>query len=192
MLSRSFAEHGTSSKITTHNPMLKTLATRTTVVSTACSLAMLFVLGCHSAPPPTPTKPTIQTAQYPPRPTTPPPPFKLFHQTDTTLTLVTKETATDDEITAILYQLRDAATNHTFAALKLPQAFIDKRDPIVWFHLYRGPKCAPEKYTTPPPCGPSYHAAGDFTYGSFTNKDQTDAALIQDENHQTQLWNPKP
>jgi len=127
---------------------------------------------------------------YFPRPTTPPPPFKLFHQTDNTLTLVTKETATDDEIAAILYQFHDAATNHTFAALKLPQAFIDKRDPIVWFHLYRGPKCAPEKYTSPPPCGPSYHAAGDFTLGSFSNKDQTDAALIQDENHQTQLWNP--
>ena len=50
---------------------------------------------------------------------------------------------------------------------------------MVWFHIYRGPKCASEKYTTGTlPCGPSYHAAGDYTLGSFSNKDRDDAVLL--------------
>jgi len=56
--------------------------------------------------------------KYPARPTTPPPPFKIFHQTDNSITLVTDEHATDDQIKAIIWQLRDAAHAHTFAALR--------------------------------------------------------------------------
>jgi len=135
-------------------------------------------------------KPTTTAVQYPARPTTPPPPFKLFHQTDSSLTLVTKEAATDDEISAILWQLRDAAHAHTFDALHLPQAFIDKRDPIVWFHLYRGSKCASEKYAAKLPCDASYHAAGDYTYGGYANHERDDGELLHGEGHSLQLWNP--
>jgi hypothetical protein len=129
--------------------------------------------------------------KYPARPTTPPPPFHLFHQTTDSLTLVTSETATDDQLAAILYQLHDAARTHTFAILHLPQSFIDHRDPIIFFHLYRGPKCASEKYTTGAyPCGPSYHAAADYTLGSFANKDRDAAILLHPNAPPTELWNP--
>ena len=160
-------------------------------------LAFALVLGCESPPRPTP-KP-ITTAQtttaYPPRPTTPPPPFHLFHATNDSFTLVTLPTATDDQISAILYQLRDAAHTHTFDRLGIPQKLVDARDPMVWFHLYRGPKCAPEKYTDAKlPCGPSYHAAGDYTFGGGAHHDWDSGVLLQptetNENHQTQLWNP--
>jgi len=131
---------------------------------------------------------------YPSRPTITPPPFKLFHTTDNSITLVTAANATDDQIAAILWQLHDAARAHNFAALHFPQQvqqMIDARDPMVWFHVYRGPKCADEKYTTAAlPCGPSYHAAGDYTLGSFSNKDRDDAVLLHAGDKQTELWNP--
>jgi hypothetical protein len=154
--------------------------------------ALLLPLGCHSTPTPAiATAITYATPQYPPRPTTPPPTFHLFHQTTDTLTLVVPETTTDTQLAALLYQLRDAAQTHTFDRLHIPQKLVDARDPKLWFHIYRGPRCAPEKYTTAAyPCGPSYHAAADFTLGSFKNPNRTEATLNQDENHQTELWNP--
>ena len=128
--------------------------------------------------------------QYPTRPTVAPPPFKLFHQTTDSLTLVTADSATDEQIEAILWLLHDAARAHSFDKIHLPQTFIDRRDPIVFVHIYRGSKCASEKYADKLPCGGSYHAAGDFTLGSFANRDRTDGALLVDENRQTELWNP--
>jgi hypothetical protein len=159
----------------------------------ACALALLCaatLTGCTSTPPPTTT-----TTPYPPRPTTPPPPFHLFHQSPDTLTLTTSPTATDSEIEAILYQLRDAAHNHTFDTLHLPQKLIDARAPMMWFHLYRGTQCAAEKYAPgAPPCGPSYHAAGDYTLGGTHNPNWDSGVLLTpsstDELHQTQLWLP--
>ncbi len=115
----------------------------------------------------------------------------LLHQTPDSLTLVVPETTTDTQLAALLYQLRDAAQSHTFDRLHIPQKLVDARDPKLWFHIYRGPKCATEKYTTAAyPCGPSYHAAADFTLGSFTHPNRTEATLNQDETHQTELWNP--
>ena len=173
----------------------------------ACGCAV----GCKQAPPmvdkpidaPTSTtspasgKPSTATnpthAPAPPTSTAPvlPPPFKVFHQTDATITLVTDPNATDAQITAILWQLRDAAATHTFDKLHIPQKVVDGRDPIIWFHVYRGPKCASEKYTTGKlPCGPSYHAAGEFTYGGFSAPNRTAGTLMRDENHETILWDP--
>jgi hypothetical protein len=127
---------------------------------------------------------------YPPRPTVSAPPFKVFHQTADSITLVTKDSATDDEISAILWQLHDAAQNHSFDKLKISQKFIDARDPKVWFHIYRGAKCASEKFTSGKlPCEASYHGVGDYTLGSFTNKNFDDGVLIHD-GHETHLWNP--
>jgi len=98
---------------------------------------------------------------------------------------------TNDQIAAIIWQLRDAVTTRSFDTLHLPQKFIDARGPIVWFHIYRGPKCASEKYTSGKlPCGASYHAAGEFTLGSFSDSNRTDGELVVDENHSTPLWNP--
>lgn len=157
-------------------------------------LVPMYLIGCNStskpAIVPTPIAASVQT--YPARPATPPPTFKLFHQTADSLTLVTKENASDDEIEAIVWQLHDAAHAHTFDALHIPQMFIDKRDPIIFIHIYRGTKCAAEKYAAGnPPCGGSYHAAGDYTLGSFKNPNRDDGVLLHDENHQVELWNPE-
>lgn len=125
------------------------------------------------------------------RPSVPPPPFRVFHHDASSVTLVTKENASDDEIAAIVWQLRDAAHNHTFDKLGIPQKLVDARDPIIWFHIYRGAKCASEKYTSGTlPCGAAYHAAGDYTLGGFHNKDHDEGVLLKNENHQTELWNP--
>jgi hypothetical protein len=140
-------------------------------------------------------QPTPQTIPYPPRPTTPPPPIHLFHQTENSITLTTTPDATDLQIEAILYQLRDAAHNHTFDALHIPQKLVDARSPNLWFHLYRGPKCASEKYAPgAPPCGPSYHAAGDYTLGSLHDPNWDTAVLLTpsatDSPRETNLWPP--
>ena len=126
---------------------------------------------------------------HPPHdPTTPLPPRP---PTADSLTLVTTETATDDQLSAILYQLHDAAQSHSFQKIHLPQSFIDHRDPIVFFHIYRGPRCAAEKYTTAAyPCGASYHAAADYTLGSFANKDRDAAVLLHPNAPPIELWNP--
>lgn len=159
-------------------------------------VAASLISGCKSAPPPTPapSTPVVVKSTYPPRPTVAPPPFRVFHTTDNSITLVTTDSATDDQIAAILWQLHDAARAHNFAALHFPQQLqqlIDKRDPMIWFHIYRGAKCASEKYTTGKlPCGPSYHAAGDYTLGSFSNKNRDDGVLLHGDDKQTELWNP--
>ncbi len=157
------------------------------------ALMLSLTLGCKSNPSqvslsqlPKDAKATFVSI----RPTTPPPPFKLFHQSKDTLTLVTDEHATDEQIEAIVWQLHDASQSHTFDKLHLPQKAIDARDPIMFFHIYRGAKCAAEKYAPgEPPCGGSYHAAGDYTLGSFKNPNRDDGVLLHDETHQVELWN---
>jgi hypothetical protein len=161
-----------------------------------CATATLptILLGCNStAVHTTSTITTAQTStQYPPRTITPPPPFKLFHQSDNgSFTLVTTPTATDAQIAAIVWQLRDAAHTHTFDKLNIPQKVVDARDPMVWFHIYRGPKCAPEKYTDGKlPCGASYNASGDYSFGGGPNHQWDDGVPLHGEDHQTELWNP--
>jgi hypothetical protein len=158
------------------------------------NLALALALtGCTSQKPAT-LAPTTQNQQptTPPRPTVAPPPFRVFHTTDSSITLVTKPNATDDEITSLIWQLRDAAHAHSLDKLKIDQKMVDARKPSVWFHIYRGPKCAAEKYADgAPPCGPSYHAAGDYTFGGGPANPQWDSGLlIHDEDHETRLWNP--
>jgi hypothetical protein len=161
------------------------------------SLALLMECGCK----PSPKGQTVTLTQLEDdatkgkisevtiRPDVAPPPIKLFHKTADSLTLVTNPDASDAQIKAILFELHDAARAHTFDKLGIPQKFIDARDPIVWFHIYRGPKCASEKYTTGKlPCGASYHAAGDYTLGGFTDHNHDDGVLLHDENHETHLW----
>jgi hypothetical protein len=155
-------------------------------------LALIAALGCNS----TPKRPALSTlsegttvSNVSIRPSVAPPTFKLFHQTADSFTLVTTPTATDDQISAIIWQLRDAAHTHTFDKLNIPQKLVDARDPMVWFHIYRDPKCAAEKYAPgAPPCGPSYHAAGDYTFGGGANHQWDDGVLLHDETHQTELW----
>ena len=159
-------------------------------------LSFAVALGCNAKPATKPAAPAAATTQYPARPTTPPPPFKLFHQTpEGSFTLVTAPTATDDQIIAIIYQLRDAAHTSTFDHLGISQKKVDARDPIVWFHLYRGPHCAPEKYTEGKlPCGDHYNASGDYTFGGGPNHQWDDGVLLHPtptgNDDRTELWDP--
>jgi hypothetical protein len=155
-------------------------------------LLPLLLLGCKSAPPPAPaaTTETTPTATYPTRPTTPPPTFKIFHHANSTFTLTVPESATDDQIAALLWQLRDAARSHTFDHLHIPQKQVDADGTTVWFHIYRGAKCASEKYAPgEPPCGGSYHAAGDYTLDTHAQPTWDKGVLLHDE-RPTLLWDP--
>jgi hypothetical protein len=128
---------------------------------------MVLLVGCKSSPPPAPapTAETTSAATYPPRPSTSPAPFKIFHHANSTFTLTVKENATDDEISSLVWQLRDAARTQSFDKIKIPQKEVDADGSNIWFHIYRGTKCAPEKYSSgEPPCGGSYHASGDYTW----------------------------
>jgi hypothetical protein len=163
----------------------------------ACTaIALTTTIGCNSTPAPKPATTPAATTHYPARPTTPSPPFTLFHQTpEGSFTLVTNPTATDAEIIAIIYQLRDAAHTRTFDKLGIPQSKVDARDPMVWFHIYRGPKCAAEKYADGKlPCGDHYNASGDYTFGGGPNHQWDDGALLHPtatgNDNQTELWDP--
>jgi hypothetical protein len=165
---------------------------RLVVISIAGCLA--WMVGCKSAPAPQQTGgPTASTAKitYPPRPSVPPPAFKVFHHDASSITLVTKEDATDPEIEAIVWELRDAAHAHSFDKLYISQKLVDARDPKMWFHIYRGARCASEKYASgAPPCGGSYHAAGDYTLGSFKDRDWDSGTLLHGEDNEIDLWQP--
>ncbi len=175
-------------------PWIVILSAAKDLLLAGSTICLAMTMGCHAKPTAEPIKLTQLVndhPQYPTRPTAPPPPFKLFHQTDNSLTLVTADNATDEQIESLLWQLHDAARDKSFDKLHLPQKFIDKRDPIVFIHIYRGIKCAAEKYAAGnPPCGGSYHAAGDYTLGSFKDPNRDDGVLLHDENHQVELWNP--
>ncbi|WP_263375196.1 hypothetical protein [Granulicella aggregans] len=153
-------------------------------------LAMLAA-GCkssHPAAPVTQSKAAEPAVVYPARPSVKPPAFKVFHTHDSIITLVTKPDATDDEIEAILWQLRDAAHARTLDSLKVSQKLVDDRKPLVWFHIYRGTKCAAEKYADGAlPCGNHYNGAGDYTYGGYANK-ELDRGVIRDGDKETELW----
>jgi hypothetical protein len=154
-------------------------------------IAILPLSGCKGSAAPAPPAKQVETYAYPSRPTTSPPAFKLFHQDNDTFTLVTKDNATDDEIAALLWQFRDAARDRSFDALHLSQKFVDARKPTVWIHVYRGSKCASEKYTKGAlPCDASYHGAGDYTLGDYKNPQWDDGVLRHADGSETQLWNP--
>ena len=174
----------------THREMLRGLLI-VAAIAVACAVA-----GCKSAPAPGPGTITVEMQSsssivYPARPSVGTPAFKVFHHDASSITLVTKENATDAEIESLIWELHDAARAHTFDKLKIDQKWVDARSPMVWFHIYRGSKCASEKYAAgAPPCGGSYHAAGDYTLGGYTNRDRDDGVLLQGDGRETQLWNP--
>jgi len=162
-----------------------------------CALALpLLLLGCKSAPAPaTPAAAPAPTpaAVYPARPAGAPAPFKVFHHANSSFTLVVNDKATDDQIAALVWQLRDAARTHSFDAIHLPQKQVDADGKTVWFHIYRGTKCASEKYGSgAPPCGASYHAAADYTFDTHTTPPWDKGSLLHtaDDPHPTQLWDP--
>lgn len=131
------------------------------------TLPLLVAGGCKSAPPATPaieSPAPAPTVTYPARPTVAPAAFKIFHHGNSSFTLVVNDKADDTQLSALVWQLRDAARTHTFDSIHIAQKQVDADGKTVWFHIYRGSKCAPEKYAPGnPPCGASYHAAADYT-----------------------------
>jgi hypothetical protein len=150
---------------------------------------VLLLLGCNSTPttaPKTDASAVAVPAPTTPRPTATPAPFKLFHYYNSSFTLITPDNATDDEIAALVWQLRDAARTRTLDKLHLSQKDVDAGT-TTWFHIYRGTKCASEKYTEGKlPCGASYHASGDYTY----SKRVWDKGILLHDEKETELWNP--
>jgi hypothetical protein len=154
-------------------------------------LLPLLLIGCKSAPTPaaSPAANATPATTYPPRPTTPPASFKIFHHANSTFTLTVPESATDDQIAALVWQLRDAARTRTFDKLHIPQKEVDADGSNVWFHIYRGTKCAPEKYAPgAPPCGGSYHASGDYAFAPNTKPLWDKGQILHDPDHPTDLW----
>ena len=169
---------------------------RTTVkVVLFTAAASMVVTGCKSKPDSSvlvAAKSAVAQVQTPPRPNIAPASFKVFHKSDTTYTLVVPENATEEQVKSLIWELRDAAHARTLDKLKLSQKMVDERKPLVWFHIYRGSKCASEKYADgPPPCGGSYHAAGDYTYGGYRNRETDNGSIFHGEDHETQLWDPE-
>jgi hypothetical protein len=157
------------------------------------TVATLSAVGCSSKPAPAVPTTSMQSTgpRYPPRPGIPAPAFKVVHHDASSFTLVTKDEASDAEIESLVWELHDAARTHSFDALKIDQKVVDQRDPIVWLHIYRGAKCATEKFTPGAlPCGDSYHAAGDYTLGGFTKPQRDEGVLRQADGQEVHLWNP--
>jgi hypothetical protein len=160
------------------------------VLLTAATL--LIAVGCQSRSDSSTTVILTKPVFEPVRPSAAPATFKVFHKSDTTYTLVVPEDATDEQVESLIWELRDAAHARTLDKLKLSQKMVDERKPLVWFHIYRGSKCASEKYADgPPPCGGSYHAAGDYTYGGYRNRETDNGSIFHGEDHETQLWDPE-
>jgi len=159
-------------------------------------LALPLVLaGCKSSPPPaTPSAASpapAPAATYPARPTPAPAAFKIFHHGNSSFTLTVPEKATDDQLSSLVWQLRDAARARSFDSIHIPQKQVDADGKTVWFHIYRGTKCAPEKYAPGnPPCGGSYHAAADYTFGTHSTPPWDKGVIMHgaDDPHPTALW----
>ena len=164
------------------------------VAAVAVLGAVVLMAGCKSSP--VPVKPAVEASagsayHYPARPAVAAPGFKVFHQDEDTYTLVTKDNASDDEIAALIWEFRDAARGHSFDTLKLSEAFIDARKPTVWIHVYRGVKCANEKFTKGKyPCGAKYNGAGDYTLGGYNAPQWDDGVLHNADGTETHLWDP--
>ena len=87
----------------------------------------LVAAGCKSASPPaSPATGSPATAvTYPTRPATAPEAFKIFHHGNSSFTLTVNDKATDDQLSALVWQLRDAARTHSFDTIHIPQKQVD-------------------------------------------------------------------
>lgn len=155
----------------------------------------LLLAGCKSSPPPAAptTKSPAPAATYPARPTAAPAAFKIFHHGNSSFTLVVNEKADEAQLSSLVWQLRDAARTRSFDSIHIPQKQVDADGKNVWFHIYRGTKCAPEKYAPGnPPCGASYHAAADYTLDTRSTPPWDKGAILHsaDDPHPTLLWDP--
>ena len=154
----------------------------------------LLLAGCKSSPPAAPSSAPAPApaAVYPARSgKAAPAAFKVFHHGNSSFTLTVNEKATDNQLSSLVWQLRDAARTHSFDSIHIPQKQVDADGKTVWFHIYRGTKCAPEKYAPGnPPCGASYHAAADYTLDTHSIPPWDKGVIMHgaDDPHPSALW----
>ncbi len=116
--------------------------------------AALLLAGCKSTPPAPNRTPCAASGPLPGSPDRSPPSFKVFHHDASSITLVTKGRRNRcRDRSPHLAASRRRAHAHLRHAQDQPEAG-RRRDHKIWFHIYRGSKCASEKYADgPPPCG---------------------------------------
>jgi len=160
---------------------------RLTLLTTA-----LVLTGCQPTPPkpvPEPTpKPAMmssQTRAADAQLAATHPPFKLFLQKiDMPTVLVVAETTPDDQLKSLLWYLRTKIRANAFKDLGIkPTATLYGIPGYTsgMVDLYRGPKCASEKYTPeghPDPCGPSIHKSASYHWGDGNDPHADRADLI--------------
>ena len=110
------------------------------------------------------------------------PAFRVVHQAGTIVTLIIPEKTTDDQIVNLLWFLRDRAISSTLDSAGISQRLVDRRDPMVWFQIYRGTKCASENYSKHRPCGQAEHEAAWFGYGSVSNRNSNAGEIFHGPN----------
>lgn len=131
---------------------------------------LVSLCGCNEQPPaPTPEANTAVAVKTQPHPPVMAPTFRVVHQAGTIVTLVVPERTTDDQVKDLLWLLRDRTMSSSLDSLRISQTLIDRRNPMVWFQIYRGSKCATENYSKVKPCGRDQHEAGWFAYGSYAS-----------------------
>ncbi|HEY0264612.1 MAG TPA: hypothetical protein VGC07_08815 [Granulicella sp.] len=176
--------------------MVPFLTTRSRIVLASVLAVPFLLIGCKSAPAPAPAataaeNPPVPKPTYPARPTVPLPAFKVFKHINSSFTLTIKPDATDDEIESLIWQLHDASRTRTLNSIKISQKAFDTDGDSVNFHIYRGTKCATEKFVPEVVCGGGYHASGDYTYTTVNKKPWDTGTLLHDEDHRVRLWDPE-
>ena len=113
------------------------------------------------------------------------PAYKLFLQKiDMPTVLVVTETTTDDQLKSLLWHLRTKIRANAFKDLGIKPTTTLYGIPgytsgIV--DIYRGSKCASEKYTPegrPDPCGSSIHASANYHWGDGNDPHADGAYLV--------------
>ena len=156
-------------------------------------LAALSLIGCKSAPYPTPQKaappkPTMMSPQDRAAAATQAaahPPYKLFLQKiDMPTVLVVAETTPDDQLKSLLWYLRTEIRAGAFKDLGIKPTETLYGVPTYTsgiVDIYRGSQCASEKYTPegrPDPCGSSIHKSASYHWGDGNDPSADGAYLV--------------
>lgn len=160
---------------------------RLTLLATAFTLT-----GCQPPPPKPIPEPTPKPAMMPPsvraekaQLAAAHPPSKLFLQKiDMPTVVVVAETTPNEQMKALLWYLRTKIRTNAFKDLGLKPTDTFYGAPgytsgIV--DIYRGSKCASEKYTPqghPDPCGPSIHKSASYHWGDGNDPHADGAYLV--------------
>ena len=148
--------------------------------------------ACHKNPSQTQTDPLPQSDQQNSSPAAIyAPVFTVLYQDKSLVTMTVPPKTSDEEVSNLIWLLRDAAHSRSLASIGISETLVESRDPIVTFEIYRNAKCAPEHYGKGKrPCGEADHDSAFYMFGNFADRDG-DGATIFDGPNETegiQLW----